>query len=276
MWPDNETRIDLLGFDFLVDELLVILRDRRLLPVTVGVAGDWGSGKTSLICMTEAALAEDPKFLTVSFSPWRFEDYEDVKTALMAAVIGALQERSRGDEKFHEKAKKRLGGLVRRVNLFGAATVVGRAGLIAHGADLPPEVHALAATQLLKPEPAEDDEQEEPDRLHSIAEFRNEFAALMDDLGDDLQALVVFIDDLDRCLPDTIVDTFEAIRLFLHVPKTAYVIAADQRIVQAAIELRYPANREGDDTLGVDYLEKINSSLGNACVSCQHAEVVPT
>jgi predicted KAP-like P-loop ATPase len=89
MWPDNETRIDLLGFDFLVDELLVILRDRRLFPVTVGVAGDWGSGKTSLICMTEATLADDAKFLTVSFSPWRFEDYEDVKTALMAAVIGA-------------------------------------------------------------------------------------------------------------------------------------------------------------------------------------------
>jgi hypothetical protein len=246
MWPDNETRIDLLGFDFLVDELLVILRDQRLLPVTVGVAGDWGSGKTSLVCMAEAALVDDPKVLTVNFSPWQFEDYEDVKTALMAAVIGALQERSRADEKFNEKTKKRLGGLVRRVNLFGAATAVGRAALLAHGADLPPEVNALAGTQLLKPEPAEDGGQAEPDRLHSIAEFRNEFAALMADLGDDLQALVVFIDDLDRCLPDTIVDTFEAIRLFLHVPKTAYVIAADQRIVQAAIEARYPANREGD------------------------------
>jgi hypothetical protein len=53
MWADNETRIDLVGFDFLVDELLVILRDPRLLPVTVGVAGDWGSGKTSLIGMAE-------------------------------------------------------------------------------------------------------------------------------------------------------------------------------------------------------------------------------
>jgi hypothetical protein len=98
MWADNETRIDLLGFDFLVDELLVILRDPRLLPVTVDVAGDWGSGKTSLICMAEEVLHADPKFLSVSFSPWRFEDYEDVKTALMAAVIGALQERARTDE----------------------------------------------------------------------------------------------------------------------------------------------------------------------------------
>src|SRR5260221_731824 len=91
MWADNETRVDLLGFDFLVDELLVVLRDPRLLPITVGVAGDWGSGKSSLLGMTELALANE-KVLTVSFSPWRFEDYEDVKTALMAAVIGALQD----------------------------------------------------------------------------------------------------------------------------------------------------------------------------------------
>lgn len=258
MWADNETRIDLLGFDFLVDELLLILREARLLPVTVGVAGDWGSGKSSLIGMAEEVLAADQKFLTVSFSPWRFEDYEDVKTALMASVIAALQERARTDAAFAEKAKKRLGGLVGRVNLLGAAKLTGRLALMTHGVDIPPEVAALSGTQLLKPAPMEEGEEEleVPDRLHSIAGFRTEFEALMGDL-DDLQALVVFIDDLDRCLPDTIVDTFEAIRLFLHVPKTAYVIAADQRIVQAAIEARYPANREGDETLGVDYLEKI-------------------
>jgi hypothetical protein len=56
MWADNETRIDLLGFEFLVDELLLILRDPSLLPVTVGVAGDWGSGKSSLIGMAEEAV----------------------------------------------------------------------------------------------------------------------------------------------------------------------------------------------------------------------------
>ena len=256
MWADNETRIDLLGFDFLVDELLVILRDPRLLPVTVGVAGDWGSGKSSLIGMAEEALVADPKFLTVSFSPWRFEDYEDVKTALMASVISALQERARTDSTFAEKAKNRLGGLVKRVNMLGAAKLAGRLALMSQGADVAPEVARLSDMQLLKPEPHTEEEQDGPDRLHSIGEFRNEFAALMDDL-DDLQALVVFIDDLDRCLPGSIVDTFEAVRLFLHVPKTAYVIAADQRIVQAAIEDRYPANREGDETLGVDYLEKI-------------------
>jgi hypothetical protein len=46
--------------------------------------------------------------------------------------------------------------------------------------------------------------------------------------------------------PGTIIDTFGPIRLFLHVPKTAYVIATDQRIVQGgAIEDRYPTARPG-------------------------------
>jgi hypothetical protein len=257
MWADNETCVDLLGFDFLVDELLVVLRDTRLLPITVGVAGDWGSGKSSLLGMTEQAL-DDEKVLTVSFSPWRFEDYEDVKAALMAAVIGALQERARTDESFASKAGKRLARLVRRVNFLAAARVAGQAALVAHGAQVPPEVAALAEAPLLKPDVEEaDGEDQDADRLRSIGDFRADFSELMEALDDSLTMLIVLIDDLDRCLTDTIVDTFEAIRLFLHVPKTAYVIAADQRVVQAAIESRYPAAREGDESLGVDYLEKI-------------------
>ncbi len=59
MWPDNETDIDLLGFDFLVDELLVLLKEPRLLPVTIGVTGDWGSGKSSLLAMTATELDDD-------------------------------------------------------------------------------------------------------------------------------------------------------------------------------------------------------------------------
>jgi MFS family permease len=51
LWADNETTVDLLGFDYLVDSLEVVLTEPRLLPVTVGVLGDSGSGKTSLLQM---------------------------------------------------------------------------------------------------------------------------------------------------------------------------------------------------------------------------------
>ncbi len=68
---------------------------------------------------------------------------------------------------------------------------------------------------------------------------------------------MVLVDDLDRCLPDTIINVFEAMRLFLYAPKTAFVVAADQRIVQAAVEHTYPEAVKADSSVSTDYLEKV-------------------
>jgi hypothetical protein len=95
VWADNETTNDLLGFDHLVDALELVLTDPKMLPVTVGVAGDWGSGKTSLMRMAQDRLSILEKVVTVSFSPWRFEGYDDMKAALMAAVIQAIPQHPR-------------------------------------------------------------------------------------------------------------------------------------------------------------------------------------
>ncbi|MFL6209210.1 MAG: P-loop NTPase fold protein [Pyrinomonadaceae bacterium] len=47
--------------------------------------------------------------------------------------------------------------------------------------------------------------------------------------------MVVFIADLDRCFPDTIIETLEAIKLFLFVPGTAFILGADERLIEYAI-----------------------------------------
>ena len=63
----------------------------------------------------------------------------------------------------------------------------------------------------------------------NLDEFRQDFAELL--AGKQLshvRRVVVLVDDLDRCLPDTVVDTLETMRLFLSVPKMAFVIAADE------------------------------------------------
>lgn len=256
MWADNETTIDLLGFDYLVDSLLVVLTEPRLLPVTVGLAGDWGSGKTSLMTMAAAQLhAEDSRFVTVSFSPWRFEDYEDVKTALMASVIAALEERVDSDPTLRARVGQRLAELRERVWRLGLARTAATGSAVLAGADLGLAAAAGEAAQSLAQPPTTLEPSTRP--YDNVARFRSDFASLMQDLGDDVRAVVVFVDDLDRCLTDAVVDTFEAIRLFLHVDKTAYVVGADQRLVQAAIDHRYPGAHEGDDSLGRNYLEKI-------------------
>lgn len=188
-----------------------------------------------------------------------------MKAALLAAVLGAVGSRA---EKETEKGKReKLLGLAKRLflrvkwlpmmRMAAAATLTGNA-------DLTPEQLALLSSPFLtgdleakrrRRSRSSRRRRSSRDRPTTLADFRDTFGTLIDELG--VQALVVLVDDLDRCLPDTIINVFEAIRLFLHVPKTAFVIAADHRIVHAAVEQAYPEAVKSDPSIGTDYLEKI-------------------
>ena len=49
MWSDIETSEDLLGFKVHADLLIDVINDETILPITIGVFGDWGSGKSSIL-----------------------------------------------------------------------------------------------------------------------------------------------------------------------------------------------------------------------------------
>ena len=96
-----------------------------------------------------------------------------------------------------------------------------------------------------------------------VREFRDDFKEMID--KSEIKKLVVIIDDLDRCTPDRLIENLEAIKLFLNVEKTAFVIGADPRIVRHAIEHRYKTdsieNADDPDSrnkrIVSDYLEKL-------------------
>ena len=278
MWADGETADDLLGFDVLVDELVVALTEPKLLPLTVGVLGDWGSGKSSLLRLVQSELEriEDSPYLCVQFSPWQYEDYEDVKIALLQAILQACREQDplpAVQEQISRLA--RFGRRIRR-----QARAAGRAAVASTPAIVPLAVGALdpgmasatqetlqqivdvaapvvAAAVPAAPAVGASDEPLAAPEITDLAEFRHAFQDLLDGLAG-IDSLVVFVDDLDRCLPDTIVDTFEAIRLFLDSPRTAYVIGTSRSIVESAIDSRYPDLRRPDGRgIGHDYLEKM-------------------
>ena len=79
------------------------------------------------------------------------------------------------------------------------------------------------------------DEHSVPEEMH---QFRKEFVELLNEAR--IDQLVVLIDDLDRCLPATAIDTLEAIRLFLFVPKTAFVVGADEGMIEYAVRQHFP------------------------------------
>lgn len=285
MWSDNETTIDLIGFKVHADLVRSVVTDPSLLPVVLGVFGDWGGGKSSIMRMLEQDLNSQAheKVACLYFNGWMFEGYEDAKSALLSSILIQLGEHKR----FGGKVKDKVVGLLKRVKWMEAAKfgvkhfgVPLAAGLLTGGtATLPAMFASFLPTPKsdapIEKESAKDGDSEEsnwldlikndpskPDLLE-IRKFRQDFEEMLD--ATEIESLVILIDDLDRCLPDRIIETLEAIKLFVLVPRTAFVIGADPRIVRHAIGTRYVKQQIGDDDstkqeeydLVKDYLEKL-------------------
>ena len=268
MWSDNETDVDLLQFKYLASSVTKTIRTKHLLPTTVGVFGDWGSGKSSLLRMVQKELAQDSGVMTITFNGWLFEGFEDAKTALMGTILDEIQDRIKDDRNIPQKAKDLLLKLAKRVNWFHLVGLTGRYALptllgLPHltaaniGIDTVKTVvekvkgvNVEDAKKLLKDTP----EGEENIR-RNIRDFRRDFEELLKESK--IETMIVFIDDLDRCFPDTIIETLEAIKLFLFVPGTAFVLGADERLIEYAVRRRFPELPGTNAEVGRDYLEKL-------------------
>ena len=94
-----------------------------------------------------------------------------------------------------------------------------------------------------------EDKQQTPPQ--QIAAFRSEFSDVLTGLN---KTLVVFVDNLDRCLPKQTIHTLEALRLFLFMSNTAFVVAADEDMVRHSVSEHF---KDPDDRHITDYLDKL-------------------
>src|SRR6266852_5701304 len=275
MWPDNETDRDFLNFTGVAETVAEIIVQARGRPISIGVSGAWGVGKSSMIKLIRKALAEraqadGPKFLFVEFNAWLYQGYDDARAALMDVIASALRRQAEEQKSGLDKTKE----LLQRVDWLRAAKVtVGSAVAIAAG--LPPvgllgEIFQLgkkigaggidegtikqaektagevesAAGSLWKSKASSSPPKE-------IQALRKNFEEALKEMG---ITLVVLIDDLDRCLPETTISTLEAIRLFLFLKNTAFVIAADDAMIKHAVRRHFD---NVDDQLVTNYFDKL-------------------
>ncbi|WP_144495524.1 KAP family P-loop NTPase fold protein [Bacillus thuringiensis] len=268
MWKDSETELDFLDFDHLIGLLDELIEDESLLPSSVGVYGDWGSGKSSLIRMSMNKAAEKENNVCLIFNGWLFEGYEDAKTALMGSILDAIQE----NRTLTKKAKNCLSGLYKSIDKFkllksgikygGDFLLTGGIGSIA--SMTVQKVYEVAKEKLpdgidqLKEGGILDSIRDELDNKEiraDIKKFQENFAELLAETK--IRRLIIFIDELDRCNPDTILETLEAIRLFLFTGNTVFIIGADERHISYAVQRKF-AEIEGQQiNIGKEYLEKI-------------------
>lgn len=274
MWPDKETEIDYLNFGYMVDLVADIATNRDLSPSTIGLYGDWGSGKSSLMKLAQKKIEEKYpknekkkdtiKTLCIEFNGWLFEGYEDTKTSLCGAILDALADEKRFSKEVTDYAKelikkidinKILGkGVKYGLDLFlsggiGMLTDLSLSGLLSTIKSNAGEVQAKDIEEILSMLKKNDKTRTE------IKKFRNEFKDLLK--KSKVENVVVFIDELDRCLPDTVLEVFEAMRLFLFVEGMSFVIGADERLIQYSIKSKYKEVPGNNMDIGKEYLEKV-------------------
>ena len=79
-------------------------------PITIGIFGEWGSGKTSLMKMLEKHVKKvNGERGALWFDAWRFSDQEVVSRALIVQLIKAL--RPAAEQSADEKRLKELDDL---------------------------------------------------------------------------------------------------------------------------------------------------------------------
>lgn len=274
MWPDNETERDFLNFSGVADTVAEIIVQANGRPVSIGVSGAWGVGKSSMIKLIQSSLSGRPKeerdFVFVEFNAWLYQGYDDARAALMDVIVTKLAE----EAKARQKAMSKVGDLLKRVNWLRVAKLaIPSAVALAMG--LPPVGLAGEALDIGRRLLSGGDEKALGDAEQSAAEVGEaatgmvkppsmtsppkEIQALRDNFEEALTemgiTLVVLIDDLDRCLPPTTISTLEAIRLFLFLKNTAFVVAADNDMIKYAVRRHF--ENVQDERLVTNYFDKL-------------------
>jgi len=268
MWSDTESKEDYLNFGEVSQIVTEILETEAMLPVSIGVFGNWGAGKSSLLNLIEQQIKPD-EWIIIKFDAWLYQGFDDARAALLETIASHLIQAAKDKETILQKSK----------NLFARINGLRVAGLVVEGAALAAGLPAFGLVSKIfetaqnaldgiqneteskqvvetvkeivdsEKNLIKSKEQQTPPK--QIDEFRKEYGEILQDLG---KKLVIVIDNLDRCLPANAIQTLEAIRLFLFLNRTAFIIAADEEMIRHSVAEHY---KDLSYRHQIDYLDKL-------------------
>ena len=269
MWTDNASKIDMLFYKPYADIVSETAIGTDEEPLTVGIFGLWGAGKSTLLNLIGKNYEGNKDAIYVSINAWMFENYEDAKTAIMEALLRELKD----NEKIPIKIRKSFVSLIKKIDFLkvGTKAAATAAPVIASFVtgnplplvlNLPNEAKEIEtaiksvsdSVRGIKDDYLKDDETVDDSVVNNIRNFRNEFEKTLE--SEEINRVVVLIYYLDRCQPQRI-ETLEAIKLFLSVKKTSFIIAADENVIQYAIKKKYPNIDGFNIELDKEYIEKM-------------------
>jgi hypothetical protein len=204
----------------------------------VGVFGGWGSGKTTLMEAVRGRLATDDRVVTVWFSAWRYEKDPNLIVPLLDVLRDELRAR---DAPWARKAAVAVGRASRAL-LAGVSLSVD--AIPGFKIDLDPDKFMEKISK---------NDSEVPVSFYHAA-FEQLHKAIAEISGGEARRVVIFVDDLDRCLPASALEVLESMKLLFGERGCVFVVALDDTIVQEAVDVKYGADAK---VSGAEYVKKI-------------------
>lgn len=199
--------------------------------------GEWGSGKSSLMKYLEKELKTD--FNTFFFEAWEFEKDENLAMSLLEFItsknIDPSEQLCSDILKYGGRILRGLGKSIKlNIPLFPNGP----------GVELDPSAFVEELSK-----------NEELTFYKALESFKIEFIRFEDEItnGKKPKYNIVFIDDLDRCEPEQVLNLLSAIKLFFtYGKKTIFFCGIDKKAVEQAVKTKY-----GEIVKANEYLEKI-------------------
>mgnify|MGYP000847002765 CR=1 FL=1 len=202
-------------------------------PMTIALQGDWGSGKTSMMNLIKNNVEKNKNIHPIWFNTWQFSQFgmeDDLSISLLSSFADKLQA--------DDNVKKLITG----ISLVSKRFLPSIAGAFAGdlGKNLAEAMTASntdIAQQIVKLK-----EGIEKSVKNKIGSGNN-------------NRLVLFIDDLDRLLPEKAVELLEVFKLFMDVPGCVYVLACDYQVVSQGLKKKFGVG--SDELKGKSFFDKI-------------------
>jgi hypothetical protein len=235
-------------------------------PVTIGIQGGWGSGKTSLINMLKERLdAPEANTLCVFVNAWEHSLFQAVggKAEITLSLLRGLVEGMTDTVKkaiaagkvYDNPNEPVLGenGLSRKVMKGVAEFALAAAALTAQAT-----ARSLLGVTFATPSSKTTEESVPPAKT---------IRGLREDLGKVITAVtkgeknpkrfVFFIDDLDRVPPETAVEILDATKNIFDIENCIFVLAVDYDVVVKGLKSKFGEKEKTNEREFRQYFDKI-------------------
>ncbi|MDR3695191.1 P-loop NTPase fold protein [Mucilaginibacter sp.] len=207
--------------------------------------GDWGSGKTSLMKHIESEINKDI-YHPIFFHAWEHEKDENLPLSLCDALVNSIE-----ISNYKEVIKDFMNGAFLTLKSFTSGITLKAPGyLTGLGLDL-----EFSGEKYMKAIDEGLAESIPVSFYKSNKEFKDNFQKIEELIlkRSGAQKILIFIDDLDRCEPENVLNLITALKLFFtYGEKSVFLCGIDKNAVTKAVKTRYK-----DVIKSEEYMEKV-------------------